>query len=281
MSDTGTRILAAELRWGERPALDLATLVPRIADLAGTPVEHVAGEPGSAIDQLRFPDLRTSFAEGTIAMQVLVARPDPGATAPLPPEAYLHSWDWPEARDVLAGAAATLLVSDLMASGVPPRPRLRAWHAVLRAIVEATAPAGIHVISSDRVLPPAAYLAGLDAEPTGFSVLLNLRRFHVDEASGEAVFDTLGLAPFGLPDIQLHFLGLDHEATARWVRILAWYVYANGDVIADGHAVSGVDPGEQWPCRHEIGMADPERAVLDVDPSPHGPARDLGLLPGS
>jgi hypothetical protein len=30
---------------------------------------------------------------------------------------------------------------------------------------------------------------------------------------------------------------------------------------------------ERWPCRHEIGLADPERVVLDVDPLPRGPVR--------
>ncbi|HYO42738.1 MAG TPA: DUF4261 domain-containing protein [Candidatus Limnocylindrales bacterium] len=274
MSETGTGILAAELRWVRRPALDVAELLPRIAALAGTPVEHVPNEAGNAVDQFRFPALRTELGEGSIEMQVIVARPDADPSGPLPPGAFLHSWDWPEAATLLAGATDALLVTDLMASGVTPRPRLRAWHAVLRAIVEAAPPAGIHLRTSDRVVSSGSYLAGLEEEPTGFSVLLNLRRFHVDEATGEAVFDTLGLAPFGLPDIQLHFRDLDHEAAARWTRILAWYVYANGDVIEDGHAVSGVDAGEQWPCRHEIGMADPERVVLDVDPSPHGPDRE-------
>lgn len=273
MSETGTGILAAELRWVRRPALDVAALRPRIAELAGTPVDHAPNDAGNAVDQFLFPALRTDLGEGSIAMQVLVARPDAEPSAPLPHEAFLHSWDWPEAATALAEATDALLVTDLMASGVAPRPRLRAWHAVLRAIVEAAPPMGIHLRSSDRILSPEAYLAGLDAEPTGFSVLLNLRRFHIDAATGETVFDTMGLAPLGLPDIQLQFTDLDHEAAATWTRILAWYLYANGDVVADGHAVSGVDAGEQWPCRHEIGMADPERVVLDVDPAPHGPVR--------
>lgn len=271
-------ILAAELRWREAPDLTSAAfsadgLLDRVRELAGTRVELVDREPGSGSEGFVFPDVTTAFDEGDIPMMVIWALPDGGTATALPDEAFLHSWDWPEAREVLAGPTFPMLLTDIMGRLVPPAERLRAWHAVLRAIVEATRPDGIHLVGSWRIIAPAAYLERLDADPTGFAVLLNLRRFTVDRSTGEAVFDTLGLGPLGLPDLQIHFLGLDPDAVARWVWNAAWYLFGNGDVFADGHTVAGVDPAERWPCRHEIGLADPERVVVDIDPSPHGPVR--------
>jgi hypothetical protein len=272
-------ILAAELRWATRPAIDVTALLPRIEELARTRVEHVPHDDDSALDQLVFPELRTAFDEGSISMQVVVMRPDPALTGPLPPDAYLHSWDWPEAEAVLSGAADALLVTDLMARGVPRGDRLRAWHAVVRAIVEAGEPLGMHLTSSDHVVSPAWYLRAMDQDPSGLAAVLNVRRFHVRD--GETVMDTLGLAPLGLPDVQLHFTDLGHEDAAEWVASTAWYLFERGDVIADGHTVTALDRTERWPCVHEIGMADPERVVIDVNPWPHGPERRADGTPVS
>jgi hypothetical protein len=271
-------ILAAELRWREAPdlmstAFSADELLDRVRELAGTTVELMDREPGSGSEGFVFPEIRATFTDGEVPMMVIWALPDGETVSAVPEAAFLHSQDWPEAREVLAGRTFPMIVTDLMGRRVPPAQRLRAWHAVLRAIVEAARPDGIHLVGSGRVIATDAYLARLDADPTGFGVLLNLRRFTVDRASGESVFDTLGLSPLGLPDVQVHFLGLDGDAMAQWVWNAAWYLFANGDVIEDGHTVAGVDPEERWPCRHEIGLADPERPVLDVDPSPHGPVR--------
>jgi len=278
MSDRALGILAAELRWRSAPDLASAAftaeaLLPRVRELAGTRVELAERDEGGGMERFVFPEVRSVHAAGELPMVVAWALPDAGAVDELPPEAFLHSSAWPEAREALAGATHAMLVTDVMARLVPPAQRLRAYHAVLRAVVESTRPAGVVLVGSDRVLPPAAYLDGLDRDPTGFSVALNVRRFHTDPATGESVFDTMGLAPLGLPDVQLQFIGLDQEAAAHWVASVAWSLFERGDVIADGHVVSGLDPAEVWPCRHEIGLADPERVVIDVDPSPHGPAR--------
>jgi hypothetical protein len=272
-------ILAAELRWREAP--DLASeafsadrLLPRVRELAGTRVELVDREPGGGTELFAFPEVVTRFDGGDSPMLVMWALPDALATvADLPADAFLYSADWPEAQATLSGASQAMIVTDLMGRLVDPGHRLRAWHAVLRAIVEASRPAGLHIPGSQRVISPDAYLALLDADPTGLGVMLNLRRFLIDPDTAESVFDTVGLAALGLPDVQLHFRGLDRDEAARWVWNVAWYLFEHGDVIADGHTIAGVDPSERWPCRHEIGLADPEREVLDADPSPHGPER--------
>jgi hypothetical protein len=207
---------------------------------------------------------------------VWLALPDADQDQALPPEAFRQTWDWPDASRAMGEAGQSMLVTDLMASGVPPADRLRLFHAVLRSIVETYAPVGLYVVSAERAVEAGAYLATLEADPAGFASTVNVRLFTIDDATGDALFDTLGLGPLGLPDIQLRFRGLDLDAAARWVFNVAYYVFANGDVIQDGHTLSGIDPDELWPCRHEGAMAGPERMVLDVDPWPHAPEREPG-----
>jgi hypothetical protein len=93
-------------------------------------------------------------------------------------------------------------------------------------------------------------------------------------APGEVVMDTLGLAALGLPDLQCHFRNLDRMAVARLLYNTGWYIFSNGDVIADGHTIEGVAPGARWRCRHEDALVPPAREVLDLDPGPpHGAGR--------
>ena len=46
------------------------------------------------------------------------------------------------------------------------------------------------------------------------------------------------------------------------------YLFKNGDVIRDGETVDGAQPGERWPCSHEVALIAPERAVLKDRPGP-------------
>ena len=81
--------------------------------------------------------------------------------------------------------------------------------------------------------------------------------------------DTLGLHVLGLPDLQCHFTGLDPNGIARILHNTAAYIYEHGDVIDDGHTISGPD-GEAWRCQHEDTLVPPHRLVLDLDPGdPH------------
>lgn len=268
------RLVAVEVRWPVRPEVRATDLLDRVRTHAGTEVE-VLGETGPA-QGFAFPAFTSALPDGSVPMQVWLALPDAAHQQPLPPEAFRQTWDWADAGRVLGEAGESLLVTDLMADGVAPVDRLRLVHAVLRSVVEAYRPAGLYVLSSERAVEAGAYLETVAADPAAFASTVNVRLFTADGEAGEAMFDTLGMAPLGLPDVQLRFTGLDLDAAARWVFNVAYHLFLNGDVIEDGHTLSGVDPGEAWPCRHLAAMAAPQRWVLDADPWPHGPRRDLG-----
>jgi hypothetical protein len=265
------RLVAVEVRWLSRPEIRAVDLLDRIRTLAGTEVE-LLGDTGPA-QGFAFPSFVSTFSDGSVPMQVWLALPDAAHQQPLSPDAFRQTWDWADAVRVLGEARESLLVTDLMAGGVAPVDRLRMLHAVLRSVVEAYRPVGLYVLSSERAVEADAYLETVAADPAAFASTVNVRLFTVDGETGEALFDTLGMAPLGLPDVQLRFTGLELDAAARWVFNVGYYLFLNGDVIEDGHTLSGVDPDEAWPCRHRAAMAAPERGVLDADPWPHGPRR--------
>ena len=88
--------------------------------------------------------------------------------------------------------------------------------------------------------------------------------------------DTLGLHVFGLPDLQCHFRGREPGEIAGLLYATATYVFDEGDVIADGNTISGLDPNERYVCRREPSLLEPSRPVIDVDlgPTRTRPARD-------
>ncbi len=93
---------------------------------------------------------------------------------------------------------------------------------------------------------------------------LHVRFFNII-GSDEMLFDTLGLTPIGLPDLQCHCKDLEPNDVVIFLRNLAAYLYRKGDVIEDGNTVEGIDGG-RWSCQREDSMAGPMRMVLDINP---------------
>jgi hypothetical protein len=159
-----------------------------------------------------------------------------------------------------------------MTVGVPRDHRLDRLDCFLRAVITSSPPLALHWLGSERVVEPSAYLATtrlVDRLATGF---VNVRLFRVEgRRPGECVMDTLGLASFGLPDLQCHFVGLETEKVATVLYNYAGYVFEEGDVLEDGNTVEGAVPGSKWRCRHEMALVGPERPVIDFHPGPARP----------
>jgi hypothetical protein len=171
-----------------------------------------------------------------------------------------QTWDWAEAEDAVRNARASVLVSELFAEGHPARDRAAARTAVVAALSAATSPVGVSWPTSSRVTDPEG------PPPEGLGGLLNVRLFTVTDDEDELVMDTLGLAPFGLPDVQCHFRDLAPGAVAAWLFATGSYLFETGDVIDDGDTISGPEGTEHWRCRHEDALVGPARRVIDVDP---------------
>lgn len=171
-----------------------------------------------------------------------------------------QTWDWAEADGALSGARGSVLVTEMFAGPYGARDRAAALVGVVAALTVATRPVAVSWPTSQRVTDPAA------AASDGLGGLVNVRLFAVSDDEDELVMDTRGLAPFGLPDLQVHFRDLEPPRLAGLLYATAAYLLEEGDVIADGNTISGLAGDEHWRCEHEAALVPPARTVLDVDP---------------
>jgi hypothetical protein len=169
-----------------------------------------------------------------------------------------QTWDWADAATTLQGCRGSILVSELLASMFTPEQRVTALMSVLRVLVEQTKPLAIHWPHSQRVTDPTRL------DPRALDGVINVRFFSVGEQDGAMLMDTLGLDLFELPDIQCHYRNFDPAAVASLLFDTAVYVFNEGDVIDDGHTISGPRGDEHFVCRHEPASAS----------GPEGPRRD-------
>ena len=82
--------------------------------------------------------------------------------------------------------------------------------------------------------------------------------------TARTVLDSLGLHVFGLPDVQCHFVDREPGEIAALLHSTASYLFDAGDVIADGHTISGLD-GSGATCAGGAALVEPARTVLDID----------------
>lgn len=176
-------------------------------------------------------------------------------------------WDCPDKEGFVARCRYSLNASNFMAANLPrgEQYQLIADYAdlLLKLFPDCI---GLFWPHSRRLVPREAFLAphwnteGLHFLDGG----LNIRFFNLQN-SNEMLFDTLGFAPLGLPDLQCHCKDLIPNDVVSFLRNLAVYLYQQGDVIEDGHTVEGIGGGK-WYCQHEDAMVAPGRVVLDICP---------------
>lgn len=175
-----------------------------------------------------------------------------------------QTWDWADADVAVARCQASVLVTEMFADGFSPAERLQAMADVVQILVATTRPEVLSWPQSQRVSNPATF------RPGSLEGVVNVRFFAVGDSDAEPevaemVMDTLGLHVFGLPDIQCHYRGADPAEIAALLFGTAEYLFEAGDVIADGHTISGVDGTGRYRCRHEQSLVGPARAVIDVN----------------
>ena len=195
-------------------------------------------------------------------------RVTPGLPAPADlGDALAQAWDWQGAKEAVDASRACLSVADRFADGLSRAARLRLLHGVVAAVIEHAPVNAIHWLPSDRLVDPREYFR-LESDLHRFvGASVNVRLFGVNDASsGECVMDTLGLAAFDLPDLQVHYRGLDAGRLAAWLYNLAAFVFEKGDMLASGNSVPGLESGSDWPCRREWSIVAPRREVVDVNP---------------
>ncbi|OZB97619.1 DUF4261 domain-containing protein [Paenibacillus sp. XY044] len=273
-----SRVYAIELKYRQKPAIDRTRLYANMELYTGTTQQ--AGESeraGLAVwephesgpdDLLHFFHLNymISYSEGEMPAQTSLMpvdnRPEGDYAT-----AVQQSWHWREAGEVMGGCGYTLLLTDLMASGLEPQDRLRLITGALRAVLETAPCDAVYFRASDKLVEPQAYLAAVEEGALLYGAM-NIRFYNVEgtgSGRSEGLMDSLGLAALGIPDVQCHFYDLDPSELAGQLTDAAYYLFGQGDVIEDGETI-GFTEDMRWRCEHQYALAQPQRVVIDIDP---------------
>jgi Domain of unknown function (DUF4261) len=215
------------------------------------------------------------FAQGqAMPAQICVFNGDKGVEEPVINNpnyamAFGQCWDFPDAKEKLARCRHTVLVTDLMSSGLEHQERMHVFQRALYVIVKALQPVAIYWPHSQRWMDAQQYLQNVP-DAADYDILhgpMHVRLFRIDNsADDDTVMDTLGLAALGLPDLQIHCHDLDVQALAGILNGAGHYIFERGDVIEDGNTLAGLQPDDRWVCRHEVALIQPDRLVLDINP---------------
>ena len=213
-------------------------------------------------------DAIVSYEDGDAPAQLLVQPMNQAPRGPVIESALQQSWNWPEARDVVSTCNASVIVTDVLAAGLPHRQRFHLISNAILAVLDLAPAAAIHWRMSQQIVDPNVLQeTAAHGDLHAFAAAgVNVRFFNIADAEGEMLMDTVGLSPFFLPDFQCHFRDIDPDEIGRYLLNLAAYTYENGDVITDGQTVDGLQPGTEWRLQHEDAMVEPEREVIDIDP---------------
>ena len=266
MTDKVSPNNAVALLYERPPRLDKSSLLAALRARAGEDVVAL----GKADEQTMFlfahPSHPVTFSNGTVHAQTVIANMPDGYRAP--DQDLQQSWDWPEAREVVARCPSAVLVTEMLCDPLDRRERLALFHEAVLATIDVAPCAALHWRSSEQFVSPAAYLASKGAgDRDPISPAINVRLFKIGNGvEGETLMDTMGLATLGLPDLQCHFMGMDSNEVARVLYNSAYYIFDKGDVIEDGHTIQGLDANDRWRCQHEDSLVGPDRLVLDLDP---------------
>lgn len=201
-----------------------------------------------------------------------------GEAAPFSPEQLSQLersqlWDLKNSEEFLAQCHFMLPISDFMASGLPYKDRCRLLADWLEIAFDLFPTAvGVWAPSAGKMLDRERAMNNPLAEEGRFLWFgLNVRLFNIQD-SNDQVMDTLGMHAIGLPDVQLHFSGLDSNLLVNYLYNVASYLYDNDVPIKSGETIDGIDDqGKivqdiQWTCQYERSLIQPVRTVLNIRP---------------
>ena len=231
-------------------------------------IEPLGGEDANALLAFIHPNHRVEYQDGSAPAQAFIAISDKPPDAAKLTSAIQQSWRLSNSAEVVASCRYSVLITDLMASGLEYRTRFDLFQRVLRAALEVIPSRAIHWSQAEQIVGSDDFKScttGHLADLLGAGPI-NVRLFNIEDSDGDVLMDTRGLSAFGLPDLQCHFRGVDAQAVARVLYNTAFYVFEYGDVIEEGQTVSGTEPSSRWICRHEDALVGPDRIVLDLDP---------------
>ena len=179
-------------------------------------------------------------------------------------------WGASNGIELLDSCGFEVMIGDFISAAHPPEVRakiLSDWLEIALDLFPACK--GVWFEGSRNVLTAEALRSNpYEGNDRIFLGMVNARFFRVG-GTDDMVVDTLGMHVFGLPDVQMHFRGLNPNHAIRLALDIAMYQFANDCPIKDNETVDGFDaegePGGRWKCQYEMALIEPKRHLLDVN----------------
>ncbi len=269
LSQAFARIYSIELLFEAPPALKLDAILKTMQEYCGD-VDLSPIQENERTSLFFFKDYMVDYTDGKAPAQCFLSLPDPGKDEmeweKLHP-AIQQSWHWPDAKTVVESCRHSVLFSDLMASQLPYQRRVDLFRKALSAVLIHMPCQAIAWYPAEQIIDPQQFLQSQqqELETSPFNAFINIRMYNI-KGKQEKLMDTRGLSELGLPDLQCHFKNLDPNEVAPILWNTAFYVFENGDIIADGHTLEGIDPDKPWKVQHQASLLKPSRRVLALNP---------------
>jgi hypothetical protein len=235
-----------ELHFSQAPLYDFEAIKRRAEAILGDPLQY---REGAIPPQTTLLALNTPIDMKNYAGEIQQSRRFPNCEAVLRPSRH------------------PLIVAEMMAHALSPKDRCRLFHGVLRSAVEHTQPDALVFKHSQQVIDPNTYMAAAGDDPIHRPGSVNVRFFRISNSDRHMLMDTRGLHEIGLHDFQCHLRELDPNGVSRVLFDAAFYIFENGSVIESGNTIAGIDPASKWTCRYEGSLIEPNRQVIDLNPS--------------
>lgn len=265
LPDCFARTYGVEILTDEKPDIQADEILKRMRKLCGN-VDLVSAKENVML--FAFKDYVVKYSNGQMPAEVAIMISDKKIDMKRLEMTFYQSWGWREARKAVSQCEYSVMVTDMMASGLEYHKRLELFQKALYSILEVVPCKALNWNTSQQIINPEMYLKNR-AENDNYDILfgaLNVRLFNIEGAENETLMDTLGLGALGLPDLQCHFKNLDVNAVANILYTYGDYIFQNGDIINDGETIQGIKAHDKWKCFHEISLVEPKRVVLDVNP---------------
>jgi hypothetical protein len=162
-----------------------------------------------------------------------------GMPVPIPGDEVTHAGEgsvlWPSANDELAGYGAHAVV--FVGGGADHRASCLVAQRAVAAVLDATDAIGVYVGDAGLVIRSDLWIDRARDDPGELFAPFWFDTRVGPNTSGTVDAYTVGLAPFGVPELEVVGSTLPPGEVWELVGDIGLYLIDNGDVIADGHTV--------------------------------------------
>ncbi|MBK1810712.1 DUF4261 domain-containing protein [Clostridium sp. YIM B02505] len=265
LPDCFARTYGVEIFTENEPQIPVDGLLSKLRSRCGN-VKLVVNKDKSIL--FTFEDHIVQYSNGQVPSQIAIMIIDKKVDMEKLEMSFYQSWGWKNARATAEKAEYTILVTDMMSSGLDYTIRLELFQKTLYSLLETVPCLAINWHLTQQIIDPEKYLDNIP-ESEDYNLLfgaLNVRLFNIEGTENETLMDTIGLGALGLPDLQCHFKNIDVNKIANILYTYGDYIFKNGDVINDGETIEGLTVNDKWRCQHEISLLEPKRIVIDINP---------------